>query len=347
MDFNTLRLSVYQMNEDEKFYKKAFLARLYQNGMDEFIDSLDMEYVLRRHLLIPEVPETIPSVFEDSFFMPDDKNELLVLRHNRYSPAIPHYHDFFEILYIYDGNCFQNISGVSYKMHTGDMCFIPPNTAHRVEVYDDNSVILNVLVRKETLHEIFHTFLNTDNIISSFFMQNLYSATSGDFLIFHTGMDVGIQDSFMRMFFESENKELYYENAISNTLSIIFTLLIRHYSSCAEFSALNSPDKNRCLMLLNYIQNHYTTVNLETIARQFHYSQKYASKLIKEITGKNFTEILHQTKIEKSKDLLVHTALPISVIGETVGYSTSESFMRLFKKYTGLTPTVFRRKYSK
>ncbi|MDO4448486.1 MAG: hypothetical protein Q4B97_09935 [Lachnospiraceae bacterium] len=44
---------------------------------------------MKKHLLIPEVAETIPSEFLDSFFFDTtDKDSIVVQKHNRYSPAI-------------------------------------------------------------------------------------------------------------------------------------------------------------------------------------------------------------------------------------------------------------------
>ena len=74
----------------------------------------------------------------------------MVQKHNRYSPALIHSHTFFELVYVYDGKCTQEISGQTISMKTGDFCVIPPSVEHSISVYDD-SIIINIMLRRNTL----------------------------------------------------------------------------------------------------------------------------------------------------------------------------------------------------
>ena len=90
-----------------------------------------------------------------------DKDSIVVQKHNRYSPALIHSHTFFELVYVYDGKCTQEISGQTISMKTGDFCVIPPSVEHSISVYDD-SIIINIMLRRNTLHSMFYNFLNTE-----------------------------------------------------------------------------------------------------------------------------------------------------------------------------------------
>ena len=68
MDYETLRSDIYRLNEDEQFYQKYYYARQQEYSLKEFLAKVDMTEVRKRHLLIPEIPSTIPPRFEDSFF---------------------------------------------------------------------------------------------------------------------------------------------------------------------------------------------------------------------------------------------------------------------------------------
>ena len=95
MDYDTLKSEIYKLNEDELFYRKYYYAKQQEYSLNKFLAELDMQKVYEKHLLIPEIPNTIPPRFEDSFYLDTDKRaSLITMRHNRYSPAIIHDHTF-------------------------------------------------------------------------------------------------------------------------------------------------------------------------------------------------------------------------------------------------------------
>lgn len=343
MDIETLRLFIYEMNEDEKFYKKYYFAKQQQYSLEKFLSELDMEDVLRRHLLIPEIKETIPPRFEDVFFFDmSDSNSIIAQKHNRYSPALFHDHTFFELLYVYDGRCTQKLRHTEFTLQTGDLCIIPPGIEHAIAV-NDESIVLNILIRKNTLHNIFFNFLNTQNILSSFFLNNIYAQRANDYIIFHTGIDLEIQRGFLYMLWETTNKEMYHNQMIGNTLMLVFGLLIRNYEHTVEMPTFTHKSDVQRYALLQFIQENYRTVRLEDVAAKFHYTPEYTSRLIKDTTGMTFTEITQRIRMEKAQDLLSNTNLSIAAISEEIGYDAPEHFIRLFKKYSQMTPSAYRK----
>lgn len=347
MDIETLRLKIYEMNEDEAFYKEYYYAKQQQYSLEKFLSGLNIDDVFRRHLLIPEIKETIPPQFEDTFFFDlSDTNSIITQKHNRYSPALFHKHTFFELIYIYDGKCRQKLLHTEFELRTGDLCIIPPGIEHAIFV-NDESIILNVLIRKSTLHNIFFNFLNTPNILSSFFLNNIYAQKANDYIIFHTGSDFEIQRGFLYMLWETLNKQLYCYQMIGNTLMLIFGLLIRNYENTVDMPVFSHKSDVQRFALLQYIHEHYATVKLEAIARKFNYTPEYTSRLIKETIGMTFTEITQRIRMEKAQDMLSNTNLSVSSISEEVGYDAPEYFIRLFKKHTKMTPSAYRKIHSR
>lgn len=342
MDYETLRSDIYKLNEDEQFYQKYYYARQQEYSLKEFLAKIDMTEVRKRHLLVPEIPSTIPPRFEDSFFFDSSSTATVTMRHNRYSPAIMHDHTFFEVIYVYDGTCKQTISNNNVELTTGDICIIPPGIKHNISVFD-NSVVLNCLIKKSTLHNIFFNFLNNPNILSAFFLNNIYSESGNSYIIFHTGSDFEIQRGFLYTYWESINRTLYYDQMISYTLLLIFGLLIRNYEKSVELPVFTRKTDVQRFALLQYIQDNFATVTLEDIAERFHYTPEYTSKLIKKTTGLTFTQILQQIRIEKAQVLLHDTNLSVANIASQVGYENTEHFIRTFKSRLHMTPTEYRR----
>ncbi|MDF2717669.1 MAG: AraC family transcriptional regulator, partial [Paenibacillus sp.] len=73
-------------------------------------------------------------------------------------------------------------------------------------------------------------------------------------------------------------------------------------------------------------------------------SSNYLSAYIKEKTGTNFSDHLNNVRIRQAKEMLYGTSLTIQDIGERIGYRNVTSFIRMFKKITGLTPGDYRKR---
>ena len=89
-------------------------------------------------------------------------------------------------------------------------------------------------------------------------------------------------------------------------------------------------------------RNFQKNVSLNDVASFVALSPKYLSRLFKAATGTGFNDYKIELKINKGKELLRTTALNINQITDELGYLNTESFIRIFKKVTGETPTEFR-----
>ena len=346
MDVAELRHYIYQLTPEELFYKEQYEARE-AGQIYAYIKRQDIDDVIRKHLLIPEVPETIPSEFLDSFFFDTaDKDSIVVQKHNRYSPAILHSHTFFELVYVYDGKCEQIISEQTLFMKTGDFCVVPPGVEHSISVFDD-SIIVNIMLRRSSLHTMFYNFLNTPNKLSSFFLNNIYAKRANDYIVFHSGVDPALRESFIWMLWESMNRQEYYYQCITNSLLLVFYLLVRNYSESVQTPLFNDRMDVQRYAIIQYIQDNYRDVTLSTVAKRFHYSNEYTSRLIKSLMGMTYSEIVRTVRIERSQDFLANTTMTVENIAEAVGYDTPEHYIRQFKKHTGITPSTYRKQSAK
>ncbi|NBI84278.1 AraC family transcriptional regulator [Clostridiaceae bacterium] len=66
---------------------------------------------------------------------------------------------------------------------------------------------------------------------------------------------------------------------------------------------------------------------------------------IKKECWRLFCNPLHVDCIGESQRLLMNSELPVSCISDQLGFNDSSHFCRTFKKYIGLTPSVYRRHF--
>lgn len=103
----------------------------------------------------------------------------------------------------------------------------------------------------------------------------------------------------------------------------------------------------RYLEMLNYIQANYQTVTLKDMADEFHLSEPYISKYIKDKSGKTFGDLVTNAKMKKAKTLLRNSNMTVEAIAYAAGYQNVEHFDRQFKKIYQLTPLEYRNSKSK
>ncbi|HLD87766.1 MAG TPA: AraC family transcriptional regulator, partial [Candidatus Omnitrophota bacterium] len=89
-------------------------------------------------------------------------------------------------------------------------------------------------------------------------------------------------------------------------------------------------------------RNTLRKVNLKDAAQEVCLSRKYLSRIFKERTGMGFNEYRLKLKMDKARDLLTRTDAPVDRLSHELGYKNMESFVRIFKKMVGATPTTYR-----
>jgi len=113
----------------------------------------------------------------------------------------------------------------------------------------------------------------------------------------------------------------------------------------AELTRANRGNRQLIHNMRKYIEEHYADPNLslDHLYDAFHLNKRYLSKLFKDEFGESFVDYLMRIRMEKAKELLRETTLPVQEIATKVGYVHSFSFIRVFKKAVGVTPGDFRK----
>ncbi|MDR2303909.1 MAG: AraC family transcriptional regulator [Treponema sp.] len=338
-------------NDDELFFRHCH-ERKYDNDtiLVKYIKTFGIDTLNRRNLLHPQILKKngLVRLEEDFLFEchnhPKTKNVILV-KHNRYSPVFEHSHDSFETIFVFSGYCSNTIQGKRIKMSQGQLCFIPPNVSHTLEVFSD-SIIINIIIRKSTFDEIFFNLLTANDILSKFFLGNLFFVKPIEYLIFDIGSDPELIEILFSLLIEQSRKERLSDRIMDNHIYLFFLLLLRKYGNRYIAYENSGAKKERYWDIISYIYKNFRIVTLSKIADHFNISLAYCSRLIESITNKNFTTLVRDIRMKHAQVILVSSSARIYDISYTLGYENQETFIRTFKKYYGLTPAQYRQKYT-
>ncbi len=124
-----------------------------------------------------------------------------------------------------------------------------------------------------------------------------------------------------------------------SALSLIYQL----FSQLAKSSV--SPIKNEVVAdAAEYISRHYNReLTVESLAQRAFLNANYFSKLFTANVGITPQQLIIRTRMEKAKELLLYSELSAGEIASAVGFSDALYFSRAFKKYTGTSPSEFRK----
>ncbi|MFL5745163.1 MAG: helix-turn-helix domain-containing protein [Niastella sp.] len=85
---------------------------------------------------------------------------------------------------------------------------------------------------------------------------------------------------------------------------------------------------------------------VQYLAENLNLSPSYLSDMLRALTGQNAQQHIHDKLIEKAKEKLSTTTLSVSEIAYTLGFEHPQSFSKLFKTKTSLSPLEFRRSFN-
>lgn len=158
---------------------------------------------------------------------------------------------------------------------------------------------------------------------------------------------------FVNILLESIKKEPGYKRQIVDLSVRLLAYLDEffHYFSFENKVVVNTRNDNpvsveRLGRIINYIyEKHAEKLTLEDLGKLEHLSTYYISHLITEGTGMNFREFLCFARVEFSEMILLDTNKKINVIAQEVGFSATSYYIKYFKKWFGMTPDEYRKKF--
>jgi AraC-like DNA-binding protein len=85
---------------------------------------------------------------------------------------------------------------------------------------------------------------------------------------------------------------------------------------------------------------------VQYISAHFNISPNYLSDMLRSTTGQNTQQHIHNKLIEKAKEILTTTTLSVGEIAYELGFEYPQSFSKLFKAKTNLSPLDFRQSFN-
>ena len=135
---------------------------------------------------------------------------------------------------------------------------------------------------------------------------------------------------------ELNKKTIFYNSALNCLTEEALIHLIRKNEQL-----LNEPPLQ---YIIQYFDQYYMTdIRLDEFAKEYGYSPSYFRLIFKQKYGVSPKQYINRVKIEKIKQLISETALPLTQIAEDTGFKDYYQFSAFVKKHTAQSPKQFRK----
>lgn len=268
------------------------------------------------------------------------------IKHSPDNNSISWIYDFYTISLKKNFNAKIKYGQQEYDFDEGTMFFISPGQVFRIEAQQDSADKSGWML---LIHPDFLWNLPLAKTIKGYAYFG-YSVHEALFLsnkeeVIISGMMQNIQQEY------HANIDKFSQQIIISQIEVLLNYADRFYHrqfitrKIANHQVLDQLET----LLNNYFNDNANGKGLPTvhfIAEQLNISPDYLSTLLKVTTGQNTQQHIHEKLIEKAKEKLTATSLSVSEIAYELGFQHSQSFSKLFKTKTNLSPLEFRASFN-
>lgn len=261
--------------------------------------------------------------------------------------AQAHIHDYIEIIYALSGEYVIALNNTEHHFATGDLVLINSNEVHNIESLTQGC---NQYIVIKFVPEILYT--NSQSLFEmKYAMPFILNESTHQKVFQKKEIEHSVVPGIITLIYEEFTLKKYgYELAVRANIINLFLFILRSWHDRnmdlnLEFS-INKEMLNRLDNVFEYIeQNYQQDITSLEMAKISNLSYSYFSRTFKKIMKKSFKEYFIYFRITKAEKLLLTSRYNITEIAQAVGFSTSSYFIQQFKKYKGISPKQFQKKY--
>lgn len=260
-----------------------------------------------------------------------------------------HSHEFVEFVYVAEGKGTHIYNDCAYPIAAGDAFVIEPKAKHAYLIDGSEQIkVFNILFLPEWMESELQALARFTAFID-FYYKEPFMRKATDFqskLTLKGSIKVSFEHQLQDLASEFEKGEEGWELLCKWKFAELLIAVSRHYKEIVNQAESSDLDDQQTLnKICDFIRTHHTQpLSLEQVFRMCNMSQTTFVTRFKEHTGQTFIEFRNRCRVEVAKTLLVNTSDKILDIAGAVGFEDLSVFNKTFKKYTGISPSNYRKK---
>jgi AraC-like DNA-binding protein len=143
--------------------------------------------------------------------------------------------------------------------------------------------------------------------------------------------------------------DAFSQDVLVSQIELLLNHCNRFYNR--QFLTRKTVYNDLIIQMDTYLANRFTNQEggiptVFEVANYLHVSPRYLTDMLKSLTGQSTQQHIHERLIEKTKVMLSTTRLTIAEIAYQIGFEHPQSFNKLFKRCTNLSPNDFRKSFN-
>jgi len=297
--------------------------------------------ILTNTFNIPGI-ESIGEIIKDEIVEPDDL-WVKVMQH----PVLKDFysHKSIEVLYVSSGKIEVEINGQKMPFSEGSFCLMNKNTERSYKQIDQEDNVFHIFIEEKLFDPRFFNLVIDNNVFSNYIYKSLYVKKDLKDYLYINQISNSVAEIINSLIKETKKNN----NILYSYIAILFIRLFEHQTAnyMNEEKSVTSRKKEFILQIFEHIKKNIKNATLTSIAEELHLHPNYLCKVIRDVSGKTFTEILNQIKAEVAALMLEMTEDSIENIATEIGYNNTNYFYKIFKDIYGITPGNYREKFLK
>ena len=248
-----------------------------------------------------------------------------------------HYHEFYEILFLIDGNLDYIISDEIYHLQKGDLLFIPPGVFHNPIIhnfdipYERYVVWISVFAMNKIFELDEDADMFKDESVNKLFLFRTEGYTR-----------IALEGKFRELFNSYEEKKFCYKSEGYSIITQILTLYNRELYNRSQ-NIINGTTDTLISSILHYINaNIAQDLSLDKISSVFFTNKYTISHKFKDIMKISYYQYVIQKRLSIGKQYLLE-GMPAHTLYTVCGFSDYACFYRAFKKEYGFPPSKLKK----
>lgn len=246
-------------------------------------------------------------------------------------------HPLWHLWYVLQGRALIEVGDTTFTAGQGDVFLIPGWTSHKLDVPPPDAC---------HMFEVKFAVPAVDATLAA-------APISGDGARFHARDDFGLRPTIHTLLLEAEMRPPEWQTAVRGLFEEILSRVLRRLPAPPLPRWPDGPARPQAPArpelvgrAAAFVAGHAgRPLRARDVAAHVDVNARVLTAAFKRTTGCTLTEFVVQSRLDRARQLLAGTDLPVKAVAREAGYRSVHYFSRAFRAHVGLTPTAFRQRH--
>ena len=268
-----------------------------------------------------------------------EKGKTITIRpHTRFVAFPEHSHDYVEMVYMCAGQTTHRVNGQEIVLRAGELLMLGRHARQSIAPAGEGDVAVNFIVRPAFFSGTLPFLGEEETPLRRFVVGCLTGENEDGCLLFRVSDVLPVQNLIENLLYTLLEDIPNRRGVLQMTMGLLFAQLLNH----TDTLKLETREQSAVFSVLRYVEENYRDGSLGEIASRLHYELPSLSRLVRQKTGRNYTELVQEKRLSQAAWLLRNTNRKVDEIANAVGYENLSYFHRLFAARFGRSPKKYR-----